>query len=159
MTGPSAYLSVRGWSIDGEMVSPGRFIPRWTGKTRCPLRCDLRDWLHRLDAKGEMRGDQLAESLGSARPEGAGFLDSDMLCTTGRASKMLAGLEAGGWIVREKRCGVMRWVPGPNFDIKRFERWIAAGAPHDGTGNFPTSWGIEPPAGTQQSLFAESEAI
>jgi hypothetical protein len=135
-----------------SLPSPHQTMSGWNGKTRCPLRHDLRDWLHRLDAHGEMRGDQLAESLNAPLRGYAGFIESDPICTTSMAGKMLSNLECGGWIVRsEVRRGVTRWVPGPNFNIKRFERWIAYGAPHDGAGQFPTDWDAKPHE--QISLF------
>lgn len=119
----------------GRFYERVSFVKQWNGRNRCVLKTDLRDWLHRLDAHGEMRGDQLCESVGSARGDSTGFMNSLNL-----TEQLLAHMESGGWIVREARSTTSRWVPGPSFDIKRFELWVSADGPQDGSGMFPLEW-------------------
>lgn len=142
MPEPSVYRAVAATCIVGQH------------KERCPLRTDLRDWLHRLDARGEMRGQELGDAFAMGRDGTAPFGEAYDF-----AMKHLAHLERGGWIVRQRRGGSSCWVPGPKFDLAWLERWYEAGGGQDGSGMLP----LPPPLPTsvkpmEQLSFALEEA-
>jgi hypothetical protein len=53
------------------------------------------------------------------------------------ATRHLAHLERGGWIVRERRGDSSCWVPGTKLDLDWLERWYEEGRGQDGSGMLP----------------------
>jgi hypothetical protein len=124
----------------------GMVVPASASERICPIKTALRDWLHRLDARGGLLGSALSDGL-VAR----GFVHTDEL-----ALAMLAHLEHGGWIVREARGPSSCWLPGSKLDLVRFEAWVKADGPVDGWGLYPLEWGLA--KGEQGRLDFDQEA-